>query len=117
MSKEKKIFALGDSRTGTTTIHKFLKLSGFTSIHYFFKESGVSEPAHVDFENNWRKLQDFIDEGGYDSFSDYPIRTFYRKLFDAYPDAYFILTSRKDVETWQKSMVGFFSKFKINLKF
>lgn len=115
MSKEKKIFALGDSRTGTTTIHKFLKLSGFTSIHYFFKESGVSEPAHVDFENNWRKLQDFIDEGGYDSFSDYPIRTFYRKLFDAYPDAYFILTSRKDVETWQKSMVGFFSKFKINL--
>lgn len=111
----RKVFVLGDSRTGTTTIHKFLKLAGFTSIHYFFSESGVSEPAHADFENNWVKLRKFIDEGGYDAFSDYPIRTFYRNLFETYPDASYILTTRKDVETWRRSMEGFFTKFKITI--
>jgi len=111
----RKVFVLGDSRTGTMTIHKFLKCAGFTSIHYSFKESGVSEPAHVDFENNWKKLQTFIDDGGYEAFSDYPIRTFYRQLFHAYPDAHYILTTRKDVGTWQRSMLGFFSKFNIEI--
>ncbi len=110
-----KVFVLGDSRTGTTTIHKFLKLAGFTSIHYFFGESGVTEPAHRDYEENWKKLQSFIDTGGYDAFSDYPLRTFYRELFKTYPDAFYILSTRKDVETWRRSMMGFFSKFKIEI--
>lgn len=111
----KKIFVLGDSRTGTTTIHKFLKLAGFTSIHFFFKESGVSEPAHVEYAKNWVNLQNFIDNSGYDAFSDYPIRTFYKDLFEKYPDAYYILSTRKDTATWRRSMEGFFEKFKMDI--
>lgn len=111
----RKVFVLGDSRTGTMTIHKFLKSAGFTSIHYFFTESGVSEPEHVEFENNWKKLRTFINESGYDAFSDYPIRTFYRQLFRTYPDALYILTTRADIETWQRSMLSFFSKFNIEI--
>jgi hypothetical protein len=111
----RKVFILGDSRTGTTTLHKFLKLAGYASIHYFFKESGVSEPAHADFDANWVKLKSFIESGEYEAFSDYPLRTFYRQLFESFPDAFYILTVRKDVNTWRRSMEGFFSKFNITL--
>lgn len=109
----RRVFVLGDSRTGTTTIHKFLKQAGFNSIHYFFKESGVTEPAHLDRDRNWETLRSFIENSEYDAFSDYPTRSFYRELFDTYPEAYFILTTRIDVETWQSSMVAFFGKFNI----
>lgn len=110
-----KIFILGDSRTGTTTLHKFMKIAGFRSIHYFFEESGVHEPAHEDYENNWKKMKEFIDNSGFDVFSDYPLRTFYKDLFETYPDSIFILSVRKDVETWKKSMIGYFSKRHIEL--
>lgn len=109
------VFILGDSRTGTTTLHKFMKIAGLRSIHYFFKESGVTEPVHKDYENNWTKLHKFIEESGYEAFSDYPIRSYYRELFEKYPDAIFVLSTRKDTETWRKSMVNFFSKFDMNI--
>lgn len=110
-----KIFVLGDSRTGTMTLHKFLQSAGFRSIHYFFKESGVTEPAHADYDANWARFRAFIDGGKYDAFTDYPTRTFYRDLFAEYPDARFILTTRKDVDTWRTSMETFFSKFGMNI--
>jgi Sulfotransferase domain len=112
---KKKIFVLGDSRTGTTTLHKFIKAAGLKSVHYFFKESGVTEPAHVDYEGNWKRLKTYIDTSGYDCFTDYPTRTFYKDLIREYPDAYFILSVRKDIETWRRSMKGFFEKFNLSL--
>ncbi|WP_428929783.1 sulfotransferase [Marinibacterium sp. SX1] len=109
------VFVLGDSRTGTMTLHKFFQSAGFNSVHYFFKESGVTEPAHVDYASNWDRLRAFIDGSGYTAFTDYPTRTFYRDLFATYPDARFILTTRRDVATWQRSMREFFSKFDIKI--
>lgn len=113
--RQRKVFVLGDSRTGTTTLHKFLKLAGFKSIHYFFEQSGVEKPAHKDFEKNWNSLRTFIDSSGYVAFSDYPLRTFYERLFEAYPDAHYILSVRKDVKVWRDSMQGFFSKFNVTI--
>ncbi|MGR3710346.1 MAG: sulfotransferase [Alterinioella nitratireducens] len=110
-----KVFVLGDSRTGTTTLHKFLRRAGYNSLHYFFKESGVPQPAHVNFEANAQTLKTFIDTTDYNAFSDYPLRSFYKMLFAEYPDQYFILTTRKSVETWQKSMLAFFGKFDIDI--
>lgn len=116
-----KIFVLGDSRTGTTSIHRFLQVAGFKSIHFYFKESGVrqnneaAQPVGEETEDNWVLLKRFIDTSGYDAFSDYPTRTFYQELIDEYPDAYFILTCRKDIETWQKSMKAFMGKFGFEL--
>ncbi len=111
----RKIFVLGDSRTGTTTIHAFLKRAGLRSIHYFFKESGVTDPPHLEHAQNWNRLKDFIEDSGYDAFSDYPLRTFYVELFQQFPDALFILSTRKNIETWRNSMLNFFSKFNIEL--
>jgi hypothetical protein len=105
------VFVLGDSRTGTMSLHRFLKRAGYNSIHYFFAESGVSEPAHLDPEGNWQRLRHFIETSGHDAFSDYPLRSFYRQLFETWPEAHFILTTRHDLETWQASMKGFFGRF------
>ena len=118
MKKAKdKVFVLGDSRTGTTTIHKFLKLVGYNSIHYFFNESGITDPVHTDFLNNWNRLTKFVETSEYNAFSDYPLRCFYKELFQKYPDAVFILSVRKDLKTWRRSMENFFSKFNIELNF
>jgi hypothetical protein len=107
----KLVFVLGDSRTGTMSIHRFLKSAGYQSIHYFFKESGVTEPAHADRDGNWDRLRAFIDSGEFNAFSDYPTRTFFRELMAEYPDASFILTRRNSLDTWRRSMTEFFAKF------
>lgn len=107
----KLVFVLGDSRTGTMTIHRFLKSAGFRSIHYFFNESGVTSPVHLDRDANWVRFRAFIGSGQFDAFSDYPTRSFFRELMAEYPDASFILTRRKDLETWRRSMREFFAKF------
>lgn len=117
----RKVFVLGDSRTGTTSLHRFLQTAGYSSIHYFFKESGVrqnnevAQPVGEETEDNWVLMQRFIDNSRYDAFSDYPTRTFYRELMDHYRDAHFILTRRKDLETWQRSMTEFMGKFGFSL--
>lgn len=116
-----KVFVLGDSRTGTTSVHRFLQSAGFQSIHYYFKESGVSQnnevaqPVNRETSENWKLMRKFIDTSGYDAFSDYPTRTFYEELIDHYSDAYFILTVRKDLNTWQRSMTQFMGKFGFDL--
>lgn len=117
----KKVFVLGDSRTGTTSLHRFLQAAGYKSIHYYFKESGVrqnnevAQPVGEETEDNWVLMQRFIDSSGYDAFSDYPTRTFFRELMERYRDADFILTRRKDLETWQRSMTEFMGKFGFKL--
>lgn len=111
--EKRKVFILGDSRTGTMTLHRFLSAAGWNSIHYYMQESGVTQPVHLEMEKNWVLVKKFIDNSGYEAFSDYPTRSFFVEIFDEYPDAYFILTTRKDVATWRESMVSFFSKFNI----
>ncbi|WP_284164498.1 sulfotransferase [Frigidibacter sp. SD6-1] len=117
----KKVFVLGDSRTGTTSIHKFLLAAGYRSIHYYFKESGVSQnpgaeqPIEIGMAENWQRLRDFIDTSDYDAFSDYPTRSYYKELIETYPDAFFILSSRESLNVWQRSMTEFMTKFGFKL--
>lgn len=116
-----KVFVLGDSRTGTTTIHKYLQTLGYNSIHYYFKDSGVLEynenlGEYKDYiKENWIKMKKFIDESGYDAFSDYPTRIFYEELMGHYKDGFFILTKRKNTKIWQESMLSFMGKHNISI--
>ena len=107
---EQKIFILGDSRTGTTSLFEFFRRVGFSAIHYFVDEAGLQRPLHKFHDENWNKVHTFIEENSFQVFSDYPTRTFYKELAAAYPDSYFILSERKSVEKWQNSMVRFFEK-------
>lgn len=109
-----RVFILGDSRTGTSTLGTFLKALGFNSIHYYVNEARQIQPDHLNHSENWKNLQTFIDGSEYNAFSDYPTRLFYKELSKKY-DAKFILTTRKDTKTWKNSMEKYFSKFNLNL--
>ena len=105
----KKIFVLGDSRTGTSSLGSYLAALGFRSKHYFVKESKQSSPDHENRKNNWQNLYEYIDGSGYSAFSDYPTRLYYKEIYNCFSDAYFILTVRSSTDRWLKSMVSYFS--------
>ena len=109
MKNSPMVFVLGDSRTGTTSLHKFLLDAGFRSIHYFVDEVASISRRRGNSRIDYHSFKVFIEESGFDAFSDYPTRNFFRELRQDYPDAFFILTTRKDIQTWQKSMRRFFA--------
>ena len=119
MKSDASIFGLGDSRTGTTSLHDYFLRNNINSIHFFFDEANQKKPNHLHHQSNWVQFQKFVDSGKYKAFTDYPTRSFYHELVTRYPDAYFILTTRKDTSIWQNSMTRYFSKIRkieINLK-
>jgi len=99
-----RVFLLGDSRTGNNSMHEYLTRCGLRAIHYYVHEAGLTEPLHRHRLANWPKLRRFIDESGFEAFTDYPTRMFHAELRDAYPDAHFILTTRRTLESWRASM-------------
>lgn len=110
-SFKNKIFMLGDSRTGTMSFNHFMLALGLKAIHYYVVESNQIKVLHRHEDNwknrRWEKVKEFIDVSGYEAFSDYPTRLFYKELSAAYPDAYFILSTRSSVEKWQRSLVTY----------
>ena len=105
---KKKVFVLGDSRTGTTSLHRLFLDYGFNSVHYFVDE--VNEIAKKDGheKHEYKHFKEFVDESGFNAFTDYPTRIYFRQLRRDYPDAFFILSLRQDSATWRKSMRRFF---------
>lgn len=110
-----KIFILGDSRTGTLSLSNFFAASGITSIHHYEAEANQLPHVQENRKENFRKIKDFINGSSYVAFSDYPTRLYYEELAAEFPDAFFILTVRRDLETWKRSMLSFFSRFFIPL--
>ena len=75
-----KIYGIGLSKTGTTTLAKALSLLGYRSVHA------------------WKRSQ----LHDYDAATDVPVAVRYRELDQQYPSAKFILTLR-DVPGWLES--------------
>ena len=110
-----RVFVLGDARTGTTSVHHWFLSANIRSIHYYIKEASQIEPVHKHRRQNWESLKSFIDTSEYQAFSDYPTRIFFRELMEHYREAKFILTRRRDVETWLRSMRSYFSYAELDL--
>lgn len=108
MTERGPIFVLGDSRTGTTSLHKYFRDAGLRSIHYYNKESGMELPIPAHIEKNTPRLLEFIRTSGFEAFSDYPTRLFWRQLYDAFPSASFILSVRQSTDIWERSMLSYF---------
>ena len=98
-----KVFGLGLQRTGTTTLRvatATLGLSTVPSWRWMGRFSDRLKRGNV--------LADALDLANrYDACINMPFPTFYRELYDAHPDAKFILTVR-DAESWYNSMTKFF---------
>lgn len=121
MSKHSKVFAIGLSKTGTTSLAKALNLIGIKCAHYplgamnyhdlypritrimnFLGYKFFNYPVGI---HNFRLQKPCIDLSYFDefeAFADIPIAHCYRELDKMYPDSKFILTVRQ-LEPWLKS--------------
>ena len=88
-----KIFGIGLSRTGTTSLHCALALLGVPSIHY---------PAHAAWD--WLHGRFHSDAlVPFDACCDIPTPIYFRQLDRAYPGSKFILTTRAP-DAWLDSV-------------
>ncbi len=95
-----KVFGIGLSRTGTTSLTHALTIMDYRTNHF---------PHDDEFR---REVTDYLEQGGdrlelsvlneYDALTDLPICCIYEGLDRAYPGSKFILTVR-DKETWLAS--------------
>lgn len=89
-----KIFGIGLSRTGTSSITKALQMLGYKAIHY---------PKLTEIFNLIKR---------YDAMTDTTVCVSFEELDKLYPNSKFILTTR-NIEDWLKSCRWFFSLEKI----
>ena len=78
--KYRKVFCLGDSRTGTSSLSDFLISAGYNSIHYYLDRVDFLEENDDNYAENCFRLKHFIDSSGFDAFCDFPTRTYYKFL-------------------------------------
>jgi 3'-phosphoadenosine 5'-phosphosulfate (PAPS) 3'-phosphatase len=88
-----KIFGIGLSKTGTTSLARALEILGYRTRDYM----GVTKYTPGDLSS-----VDLEEIEANDAFTDTPIPSFYRELDTAFPGSKFILTVR-DKEGWLRS--------------
>lgn len=99
-SLKPKIFVLGLSKTGTTSIGDALALLGYKRLGW--KDIRSRHLVHSWTNGDYDAL---IEQTRYfDAFEDLPWPMAYRAMAEKYPDAKFVLSLRKDDETWLASI-------------
>ena len=93
-----KVFVVGLSKTGTTSLHAALEKLGLHSIH--------NPEAMLSIEKGELAFSPALAER-YDALSDLPIAAYFRELDRAYPSARFILTTREEAG-WLASCANHF---------
>ena len=107
MSFDGKIFGIGLSKTGTTSLYEALDLLGYRWATFrHMNERGLTSWFRGEFAPDL--LHDF------DAVTDLPIGAFYLQLDARYPDARFILTTRAKAE-WLESCRRFFGPDRMDL--
>jgi len=97
-----KVFGIGLSKTGTTSLYAALHVLGYRSGTFgHLRALGLEKWFNGDFSHDY--LKDF------DAVTDLPIGLFYKQLDLRYPGSKFILTIR-DLEPWLASCERQFSK-------
>ena len=89
-----KVFGIGISRTGTTSLTEALRILGYRAVH--------CPLSIVKFNGHGLQLSTSVVER-YDAFTDSPVARMYRELDSAYPGSKFVLTTRP-VERWLASV-------------
>lgn len=101
INNKQKIFGIGLSKTGTTSLFAALNMLGYRSGTYrHLQRRGLSKWFQGDFS------YDYISD--FDAVTDLPIGSFYTALDDRYPGSKFILTTRNKVD-WLNSCRRYFS--------
>lgn len=92
-----KVFGIGYHKTGTSTLGKALNILGFNN-HKSYNFDLIKEWDNNNIEAILKVARNN------NNFEDWPWPLVYQELFNEFNDAKFILTTRKDSETWFKSL-------------
>jgi hypothetical protein len=95
-----KIFVIGLSKTGTTSIGDALEKLGYRRLGWTHVRSRVMVHTWINGDRTTNLELTHL----YDAFEDLPWPIMYRKMAETYPDAKFILSRRRDEATWLRSM-------------
>ncbi len=93
MAETGKIFGIGYSKTGTTSLTKALRMLGIDALHFPFH---ALHHGSDELTLNHDRLQ------AREAYTDTPIPRFYKELDERYPGSKFILTVR-DMDSWLRS--------------
>ena len=96
--KATKVVGVGLPKTGTTSL-------GYCFRRLGFKHRTYDMDLALQVKRN--QLDVVLDEARrYEAFEDWPWFSIYRELDQTFPNSKFILTLRKDTETYVKSLIG-----------
>lgn len=104
MSNRPKIFSLSFHKSGTTSLHNYLRLQGVSSLHYPKKIDGVNyvhevAPVADDPQAVLSRLMPVIE--AYDAHCDAPWAGLAPELVAAFPTARFVLLTRDPGQWWE----------------
>lgn len=91
-----KIVGIGLNKTGTKTLRHYLM--GMGCKHKTYDIEAFENLQNGELEKVFAEMDD------YDSFEDWPWPLIYKEIDEYFDDALFILTKRKNPETWYKSL-------------
>lgn len=99
-----KVFGIGFQKTGTTSLHHYLRRLGYKSIHWPHVVHGVNYqklciPVLHNREEVVDVLKPVIDE--FEAFTDIPFAALYEELYGRMPDSRFILLYRDSDHWWE----------------
>jgi hypothetical protein len=91
-----KVIGVGLNRTGTKTLRAYCM--GWGMQHHTFD----LQAFQLYHKGETDRLLDYME--AFDSFEDWPWPLLFREIDARFPDARFVLTLRKDPETWYRSL-------------
>lgn len=95
-----KVFVIGCARTGTMSIETALELIGY-------KVKPYSDQLVYDVYSLESPIELLKKESkDYTAFRDIPWSTYWKQMYDIYPDAKYILTTRKSADKWLESLTN-----------
>ena len=99
-----KIFGVGFHKTGTTSLHIFLKLLGYHGVHWPNNIKGVHyEKLCLPQLHDTNQIVDILMPvfTQFETFTDVPIPALYRELDYHFPGSRFILFERNSDDWWE----------------
>lgn len=100
LNYHEKIFCIGLNKTGTTSIGDALSILGYNRLGW---RPNLSPQLTLRWhEKNLEQLIGITNK--FNAFEDIPWCFVYKEMAEIYPNAKFILTIRKDTDTWLKSI-------------
>ena len=100
--RQAKVFGIGLSRTGTSSLNEALNLLGLNAKHF---------PKMISLQGQWRI--DSTEITNHDALTDTPVTNEYQRLDQLYPGSKFILTIR-DKTGWLESCRKYFGANQFN---